>query len=196
MTETKTNVLEYKSLGALLIEDKVITQEQLDKALHRQREKGGRLGELIVEMGFASEHRVLEALAKHLNIPYLSPDTDIFIDQDLINLLPDRIVRQYNALPISIEGDTLTVAMLDPRNIIAIDDLRTITKYKIRTAICEMLEMKAPIRKAILNGADIETMRQIALELGMTTLRESGLQKVKEGITTPEEVLRATSEED
>ena len=56
--------------------------------------------------------------------------------------------------------------------------------------------MKAPIRKAILNGADIETMRQVALELGMTTLRESGLRKVKEGITTPEEVLRATIEEE
>jgi len=56
--------------------------------------------------------------------------------------------------------------------------------------------MKAPVRNAILNGADIEGIRQVANKIGMTTLRESGLQKVLDGITTPEEVLRATIEED
>jgi general secretion pathway protein E len=70
------------------------------------------------------------------------------------------------------------------------------TGYYGRTAICEILEMKGPVRNAILNGADIEGMKQVALELGMTTLRESGLQRVRDGITTPEEVLRATIEED
>jgi type II secretory ATPase GspE/PulE/Tfp pilus assembly ATPase PilB-like protein len=70
------------------------------------------------------------------------------------------------------------------------------TGYYGRTAICEVLEMKAPVRNAILNGADIEGMRQTALELGMTPLRESGLQRVRDGITTPEEVMRATIEED
>ena len=70
------------------------------------------------------------------------------------------------------------------------------TGYYGRTAICEMLEMKASVRNAILNGADIEEMRKVAHELGMTTLREGGLQRVRNGITTPEEVLRATIEED
>jgi type II secretory ATPase GspE/PulE/Tfp pilus assembly ATPase PilB-like protein len=70
------------------------------------------------------------------------------------------------------------------------------TGYYGRTAICEMLEMKTLVRNAILNGADIEGIRQVALEQGMNTLRESGLQKVRDGITTPEEVLRATIEED
>ena len=60
----------------------------------------------------------------------------------------------------------------------------------------EILEMKAPVRNAILNGADIVGMSNVAIELGMTTLRESGLQKVKDGVTTPEEVLRVTIEED
>jgi type II secretory ATPase GspE/PulE/Tfp pilus assembly ATPase PilB-like protein len=59
-----------------------------------------------------------------------------------------------------------------------------------------MLEMKAPVRSAILNGADIEGMRQVVREQSMITLRESGLQRVRDGITTPEEVLRATIEED
>jgi len=161
MTETKTNVLEYKSLGALLIEDKVITQEQLEKALRRQKEKGGRLGELIVEMGFASEHQVLEALAKQLDIPYLSPDTDIFIDQELIDLLPEGKVRQYNALPISIEDETLTVAMVDPFNITAIDDLRTITKCKIRTAIISKSRLELLINRHYNNGVPEVSLQEI-----------------------------------
>jgi type IV pilus assembly protein PilB len=161
MTETKMDVLEYKSLGALLIEDKVITQEQLDKALHRQREKGGRLGELIVEMGFASEHQVLEALAKQLDIPYLSPDKDVFIDQELIDLLPERIVRQYNALPISIEDETLTVAMVDPFNITAIDDLGTITKCKINTAIISKSRLELLINLHYNNGLSNSDLQKI-----------------------------------
>jgi general secretion pathway protein E len=70
------------------------------------------------------------------------------------------------------------------------------TGYYGRTAICEMLEMKALVRTSILNGADIDGIRQVAIEMGMTTIRENGLQKVRDGITTPEEVLRATIEED
>jgi len=161
MTETKMDVLEFKSLGALLIEDKVITQEQLDKALHRQREKGGRLGELIVEMGFASENQILEALAKQLDIPYLSPDKDVFIDQDLVDLLPERIVRQYNALPISIEDETLTVAMVDPFNITAIDDLGTITKCKINTAIISKSRLELLINRHYNNGLSNSDLQKI-----------------------------------
>ena len=56
--------------------------------------------------------------------------------------------------------------------------------------------MRAPVRNAVLNGADIDGIRQMAISIGMTTLRENGLKKVRDGITTPEEVLRATIEED
>jgi general secretion pathway protein E len=70
------------------------------------------------------------------------------------------------------------------------------TGYYGRTGICEILEMKTMVRNAVLNGADIEGMRQVARETGMSSLRESGLQKVQNGTTTPEEVLRATIEED
>jgi type II secretory ATPase GspE/PulE/Tfp pilus assembly ATPase PilB-like protein len=70
------------------------------------------------------------------------------------------------------------------------------TGYYGRTGICEMLEMKTSVRNAILNGADIEGIRQVTLEQGMASLRESGLEKVRNGVTTPEEVLRATIEDD
>jgi type IV pilus assembly protein PilB len=136
MASPKSYTLSYKSLGALLVENKVITQEQLEKALDRQRKKGGLLGDIIVEMGLTSEIQVLVALAQQLNIPHLTPDEVIFIDPEVIRLVPERIARQRMAIPLSLEdNNNLTVAMVNPFDIIAIDDLRTITNYKINTAI-------------------------------------------------------------
>jgi type IV pilus assembly protein PilB len=132
---TKSYTLSYKSLGALLVDNNVITQDHLNRALDRQREKGGLLGDIIVEMGFASEAQVLSALAQQLNIQYLMPDEVIFIDPEIIRLVPERMARQCMAIPLSIQDSVLTVAMVNPFDIIAIDDLRTVTNHKINTAI-------------------------------------------------------------
>jgi type IV pilus assembly protein PilB len=132
---TKSYTLSYKSLGALLVDNKVITQDHLNRALDRQREKGGLLGDIIVEMGFASEAQVLNALAQQLNIQYLMPDEVIYIDPEIIRLVPERMARQCMAIPLSIQDSVLTVAMVNPFDIIAIDDLRTVTNHKINTAI-------------------------------------------------------------
>ena len=132
---TKSYTLSYKSLGALLVDNKVMTQEHLNRALDRQREKGGLLGDIIVEMGFASESQVLTALAQQLNIQYLMPDEVIYIDPEIIRLVPERIARQCMAIPLSIQDSVLTVAMVNPFDIIAIDDLRTVTNHKVNTAI-------------------------------------------------------------
>ena len=70
------------------------------------------------------------------------------------------------------------------------------TGYFGRVALCEMLEMKPLIRNLVLNGADGDTIRQKATELGMTSLRQNGIRKVIEGVTTIEEVMRATIEDD
>jgi type IV pilus assembly protein PilB len=180
MTKTKTHLLKYKSLGALLIEDKVITQEQLDKALHRQREKGGLLGEVIVEMAFASEHQVLEALAKQLNITYLPPDKDIFIDPELIKLVPERIVRQHKAIPLSIEDEALTVAMVNPFDIIAIDDLRTITNCKINTAIISKSRFEILTNSYYNNGlsdSDLQKILNGASNINIEVEKESEEQR-------------------
>ncbi len=147
MAHPKSYTLSYKSLGALLVENKVFSQEQLDKALDRQRKKGGLLGDIIIEMGLASEVQVLGALAQQLNIPYLTPDEVIFIDPEVIRLVPERMARQSMAIPLSIRDNTLTVAMVNPFDIIAIDDLRTITDYKINTAIISKSGLEALINR-------------------------------------------------
>ena len=135
MASPKSYTLSYKSLGALLVENKVITQEQLNKALDRQREKGGLLGDIIVEMALATEAQVLTALAQQLNISYLAAGQVTFIDPEVIGLVPERMARQCMAIPLSMQDNVLTVAMVNPFDIIAIDDLRAITNHRINTAI-------------------------------------------------------------
>ena len=187
----KSYTLSYKSLGALLVDNKVITQEQLNQALDRQREKGGLLGDVIVEMGLASEVQVLGALAQQLNIPHLTPDEVIFIDPEVIRLVPDRIARQCMAIPLSIRDNTLTVAMVNPFDIIAIDDLRTITKYKINTAIISKSGLESLLNRFYGTGGPESTLEDVLKDVSETHLelkreldeeREVNLERLREQV--------------
>jgi type IV pilus assembly protein PilB len=191
MALPKSYTLSYKSLGALLVDNKVITQEQLNKALDRQREKGGLLGDVIVEMGLTSEVQVLTALAQQLNIPHLTPDQVIFIDPEIIRLVPERIARQSMAIPLSIRDNTLTVAMVNPFDIIAIDDLRTITNYRINTAIISKSGLETLLNRFYGTGAQDSSLEDVLKDVSETHLelkseldeeREVNLERLREQV--------------
>ena len=191
MALPKSYTLSYKSLGALLVNNKVVTQEQLNQALDRQREKGGLLGDVIVEMGLASEVQVLAALAQQLNIPHLTPDEVIFIDPEVIRLVPVRIARQCMAIPLSISDNTLTVAMVNPFDIIAIDDLRTITNYKINTAIISKSGLETLLNRFYGTGGPESSLEDVLKDVSETHLelkrehdeeREVNLERLREQV--------------
>jgi len=191
MAFPKSYTLSYKSLGALLVDNKVVTQEQLNQALDRQREKGGLLGDVIVEMGLASEVQVLAALAQQLNIPHLTPDEVVFIDPEIIKLVPDRIARKCMAIPLSIRDNTLTVAMVNPFDIIAIDDLRTITNYKINTAIISKSGLESLLNRFYGTGGPESTLEDVLKDVSETHLelkreldeeREVNLERLREQV--------------
>jgi len=191
MALPKSYTLSYKSLGALLVDNKVVTQEQLNQALDRQREKGGLLGDVIVEMGLASEVQVLAALAQQLNIPHLTPDEVVFIDPEIIKLVPDRIARQCMAIPLSIRDNTLTVAMVNPFDIIAIDDLRTITNYKINTAIISKSGLETLLNRFYGTSGPESTLEDVLKDVSETHLelkkeldeeREVNLERLREQV--------------
>ncbi len=191
MAIAKSYTLSYKSLGSLLVDNKVITQEQLNKALDRQREKGGLLGDVIVEMGLASEVQVLTALAQQLNIPHLTPEEIISIDPEAIRLVPERIARQCMAIPLSIRDNTLTVAMMNPFDIIAIDDLRTITNYKINTAIISKSGLETLLNQFYGTGGPESSLEDVLKDVSETHLelkreldeeREVNLERLREQV--------------
>jgi type IV pilus assembly protein PilB len=135
-----------KQLGELLIERKVIKQAQLDKAISLQKEKGGLIGEILVELGFAKEEDIAQALTAQYGFPYL-PLANYEINPEIIKLIPARVARQYILIPIDKIGNNLTVAMSNPLNAQAIEDLEMLSKCSIQTFVSTATDIKKAIQK-------------------------------------------------
>ena len=119
-----------KPLGQILLEKDLINQEQLDEALKVQKNTTEQLGRILVDLGHVTEQDVLRSHAEQLGIPFLDLDR-ISVDDDVAKAIPQSVVQRYNAIPIRRSGNRLTVAMADPTNVFALDDIRLITGYEI-----------------------------------------------------------------
>jgi type IV pilus assembly protein PilB len=119
-----------KLIGQLLLEKGLITQEQLDEALRVQKNTTEQIGRILTDLGYVTERDVLRAYAEQLGIPFLEVN-EVSIDQDIAKAIPQSVVQRYNAVPIKRSGNRLTVAMSDPSNVFALDDIRLITGYEI-----------------------------------------------------------------
>ncbi|PIP19574.1 MAG: type II secretion system protein GspE [Candidatus Omnitrophica bacterium CG08_land_8_20_14_0_20_41_16] len=121
-------------LTEILINNKLITQEQLKQALLAQKEKGGRLSDIIVGLKFIKESELVSVLSEGLGLPLM--DLKRFkIDPGIVKIIPVNIARHYQIIPLSKMGDTITLAMADPLNIFAIDYVSSLTGYKINPII-------------------------------------------------------------
>ncbi|MEK6728155.1 MAG: GspE/PulE family protein [Candidatus Omnitrophota bacterium] len=118
------------SIIEILLKSNRLTKEQLDRALNLQKEKGIPLRKVLLDEGITSEEELLSLLSEQLYMPTLHLSKYRF-DPDIVNLVPERMSRQYNLIPLSRIGNTLTVAMSDPLNIFALDDLKTLTGCSI-----------------------------------------------------------------
>ena len=136
----------HKQLGELLIEQGIINQQQLDKALAYQREKGGLIGEILVGLGFALEENIAQALTSQYGFPYL-PLSSYEISSDIINIIPERIARQYLLIPIDKIGSNITLSMSNPLNIQAIEDVEMLSGCKVQTFVSTSSDIKKAIDK-------------------------------------------------
>jgi type IV pilus assembly protein PilB len=121
-------------LTEILINNRLITQEQLDQALAAQKEKGGRLSDIIVDLKFVKEPELISTLSEGLGLPLMDLKR-LKIDYEVVKTIPVEIARHYQIVPISKMGDTITLAMADPLNIFAIDHVEALTGYKINPII-------------------------------------------------------------
>jgi type IV pilus assembly protein PilB len=119
-----------------LLESNIINQEQLDKALWIQKEKGGTLSQILIDLGFVKQKEMLLALSQDLNIPLINLNKYI-IDPSIIELIPKETSRYYQILPLSKIGPTITIAVSDPLNIFAIDDIKSLTGFDVRIVLSE-----------------------------------------------------------
>jgi type IV pilus assembly protein PilB len=135
-----------KRLGDILLEAGLIDQQKLEEAIALQKVTRERLGRLLIKQGFVSEEEIMRTLSQQLRIPYLDLSSHV-VDKKLILLVPQTLAENYLLVPIRENGKTLTVAMSDPLNILAIDELSIRTKMSIEPVISQEEEIKRAIEE-------------------------------------------------
>jgi len=131
-------------LGELLLSAKLVTPEQVEAALKSQREEGGKFGEALIRLGAVSETDITETLSQQFGVP--SIDLAHFeIDPTVIKVVPGEVARKYGVLPVNKTGATLTIAMSDPTNVFAMDDIKFMTGYNVEPVVAS----EASLRRAI-----------------------------------------------
>ncbi len=135
-----------EKLGRVLINSKLITEEQLQKALAVQRQEGGRLGSILVRQGLLDEKKLLTFLGQQYAVPVVDLGA-VEIDPAVVKLIPAEVVQKYTVMPIRRSGSTLTVAMADPTEVLAIDDIKFLTSYTVAPVVASEAAILAAINK-------------------------------------------------
>ena len=121
-------------LGELLVREKLISPVQLQQALEEQKKSGERLGTTLTRLGLVEEGELTSFLSKQFGVPSINL-TEFEIDQEVIRLIPQDQAKKYKLIPVNRAGATLIVAMADPSNIMAIDDIKFVTGYNIEVVV-------------------------------------------------------------
>jgi type IV pilus assembly protein PilB len=121
-------------IGELLLKEKRITPEQLQEALNYQKANGGKLGLNLVKLGFVKDDEITALLSRQYGVPSINLG-DFEIDQTVIKLIPAETAQKYQILPLSRSGATLTIAMTDPTNVFAMDDIKFMTGYNVEPVV-------------------------------------------------------------
>jgi len=118
-------------IGAILLSENLITEEQLQKAIEIQKKEGGRLGSILVKLGYVDEVKIAEFLSQQYGVPFVDLKSKQ-IDPKILSLIPKDLCKKYMVVPFDRAGNTLHVAIVDPSNAYALEDLRFITGYTIK----------------------------------------------------------------
>jgi type IV pilus assembly protein PilB len=137
---------EGNQLGALLVANGLLNEEALQTALTEQTHSGKSLGRVLIDMGLVSEGHLVSTLASHLNLDYVDLE-EYPVDSSAVALISDSLARRYQALPIGWNDGRLLVAMADPSNVFAVDDIRTITGCDVQTVVATRPAIVATIEK-------------------------------------------------
>ena len=133
-------------LGDMLVKATLITREQLNQALQQQQTSGGRIGTNLVKLGFISEDDITSFLSRQYGVPSINL-SHFEIDGVVIKLIPSEIAQKHQIIPINRTGNILTVAMADPSNIFAIDDIKFMTGFKVEPVVAAETSIRNAINK-------------------------------------------------
>ena len=146
-------------LGELLVRENVISVGQLKKAQEEQRRSGGRLGSSLVKLGMIEESELTSFLSKQYGVPAINL-SEFEIDSEVINLVPRDVAEKHVLIPINRSGSTISVAMSDPSNIFAVDDIKFITGYNVEVMVASEDATKAAIERYYSTGPSYEDVME------------------------------------
>ena len=151
-----------KPLGEILVDLGYVTQGDVDEALNKQRAGGGRLEDTLVQSGKISPDMLARSLAMQLGFDFI--EENVKIDPYAVSLVPEATARRYSAMPVRLEGNTLVVAMKDPRHVFALDDIQLITGREIQPAVATEETLTRLLTRFYRDGADMDELARAVVE--------------------------------
>src|SRR5581483_3103003 len=155
MTERRQGTM--SRLGDRLVAEKLISSEQLQRALAEQKGSADKLGTILVRLGFITEDSLVSFLSKQYSIPAITV-AQVDPDPDVLKLVPEQIAKKHSVLPIKRMGNTLTLAMADPTNVFALDDVGFMTGLQIQPVVASEAAIRKAFERLYETGASVSDM--------------------------------------
>ena len=152
-----------RHLGALLLEEGLLTADQLEAAVDSQQESGLPLGQVLIEQGIVTEAQLVRALGEQIGVPFIDLG-EVGVDPAAVAVVPDYLIRRYTLLPVAFEDGRLVVAMADPANVLAVDDLRAVSGYEILPRVATRSELEEAIRRQATFDESVTDLAELAAE--------------------------------
>jgi type IV pilus assembly protein PilB len=133
-------------LGELLLKENMVNPQQLQEALSHQKMNGGKLGKAFVSLGYVKDEEITSLLSRQYGVPSINLD-HFEVDPAIIKIIPAETARKYQILPLSRSGATLTIAMADPTNVFAMDDIKFMTGYNVEPVVASESSLDEAIER-------------------------------------------------
>ena len=148
-------------LGELLLKENMVTPQQLQEALNHQKMGGGKLGKAFVSLGFVKDEEITSLLSRQYGVPSINLD-HFEVDPTIIKIIPAETARKYQVLPLSRSGAVLTIAMADPTNVFAMDDIKFMTGYNVEPVVASEGAIEDAIERYYGSTRSLELRRDTA----------------------------------
>ena len=164
--------MKYKRLGEMLVDVGAITNEQLEEALAGQKGSGKRLGTYLVDNGYITEDQLIEILRMQLGIDFIDLNK-AKIDPSLVTLVPKNIAKQNRVIPVKLDRDTLYLAMEDPMNFMAVENVKNTTRKRVIPMIAYSRAIDRALSVLYENEGAAKAMEEMREEQGFTTVEDT-----------------------
>src|SRR5574341_1033026 len=161
-------------IGELLLKERRITPEQLQEALNYQRTNGGKLGFNLIKLGYVKDEEITALLSKQYGVPSISL-AQFEIDPAVIKLVPAETAQKYQIVPLSRAGATLTIAMTDPTNVFAMDDIKFMTGFNVEPVVASESAINEAINKFYGEAESVEELTKVMKDLDADAAAEMEL---------------------